>query len=91
AIGQIAVIVAQINDYQTTIAAAVEEQTATTAEMGRGIGEAANGSGRIASATHDLATAAAGTSGVVQRMDEAVVQLAARAAVLAERAGRFAV
>ena len=35
AIGQIAEIIGQINDYQTTIASAVEEQTATTNEMSR--------------------------------------------------------
>ena len=44
AIGQISSVIAQINDYQTTIASAVEEQTATTNEMSRSVGEAATGS-----------------------------------------------
>jgi hypothetical protein len=35
AIATIAAVIAQINDYQRTIAAAVEEQTATTSEMAR--------------------------------------------------------
>ncbi len=35
AIGQISAVIGQINDYQTTIASAVEEQTATTNEMSR--------------------------------------------------------
>ncbi|MEP7764608.1 methyl-accepting chemotaxis protein, partial [Sanguibacter sp. 26GB23] len=38
AIGEISTIIASINDYQMTIASAVEEQTATTNEMGRGGG-----------------------------------------------------
>jgi methyl-accepting chemotaxis protein len=48
AIGEIGAVIARINDYTTTIAAAVEQQTATTGEMGRNVGEAASGSGRIA-------------------------------------------
>ncbi|MCK6546891.1 methyl-accepting chemotaxis protein, partial [Myxococcota bacterium] len=39
AIGQISGIIAQINDIQGTIASAVEEQTATTNEMGRNVAE----------------------------------------------------
>ena len=37
AIGQIAEVIDQISDYQTTIASAVEEQTATTDEMSRNV------------------------------------------------------
>ncbi|KMM45125.1 chemotaxis protein, partial [Cellulomonas sp. A375-1] len=37
AIGEIETIIASINDYQLTIASAVEEQTATTNEMSRGV------------------------------------------------------
>jgi hypothetical protein len=48
AIGQIKGIIAQINDFQTTIASAVKEQTATTGEMARSLGEAAAGSSEIA-------------------------------------------
>ncbi|MDT0166605.1 methyl-accepting chemotaxis protein, partial [Actinotalea sp. AC32] len=40
AIGQISQIIASINDFQLTIASAVEEQTATTTEMSRGVAEA---------------------------------------------------
>ena len=47
AIERISEIIQQINDYQTTIAAAVEEQTATTNEMSRSVSEAASGSGEI--------------------------------------------
>ncbi|MFD2091257.1 methyl-accepting chemotaxis protein, partial [Blastococcus deserti] len=48
AIGRISEVIGQINDFQLTIASAVEEQTATTNEMSRSVGEAADGSGQIA-------------------------------------------
>lgn len=48
AIEKISDIINQINNYQTTIAAAVEEQTATTSEMSRSVAEAATGSASIA-------------------------------------------
>lgn len=48
AIGQITSVIGAINDYQTTIAAAVEEQTATTNEINRGVTKAATGAGEIA-------------------------------------------
>ncbi|HYO86408.1 MAG TPA: methyl-accepting chemotaxis protein [Dermatophilaceae bacterium] len=48
AISQIAQIIAQINDTQSTIASAVEEQTATTNEMGRSVSETASGARDIA-------------------------------------------
>jgi hypothetical protein len=48
AIGQIRSIINQIHDNQQTIASAVEEQTATTNEMGRSLGEVAAGSAEIA-------------------------------------------
>jgi methyl-accepting chemotaxis protein len=48
AIARIDEVISQISDYQTTIASAVEEQTATTNEMSRSVGEAAQGTGSIA-------------------------------------------
>lgn len=48
AISNIGKVINQINDISNTIASAVEEQSATTAEMGRNIHNAANGSGGIA-------------------------------------------
>ncbi|MGY2078652.1 methyl-accepting chemotaxis protein [Modestobacter sp. SYSU DS0657] len=67
AIGEISAVIAQINDFQATIAAAVEEQTATTNEMNRNVGEAASSSQSIASAISGLA---AGTAETNQRVDE---------------------
>ncbi|MDF5708908.1 MAG: methyl-accepting chemotaxis protein [Nostoc sp. S4] len=48
AITQITDIINQINDFQSTIASAIEEQTATTNEISRNISEAAKGTSDIA-------------------------------------------
>jgi methyl-accepting chemotaxis protein len=62
AIGQIGKIINQINDIQNTIASAVEEQTATTGEIGRNVAEAARGSREIAQNVTAVAQAARGTT-----------------------------
>jgi methyl-accepting chemotaxis protein len=49
AISQISSVIERVNGYQTTIAGAVQEQTATTGEMTRGITSAAERSAGIAS------------------------------------------
>ena len=62
AIVEITEVIQQIGDYTTTIASAVEEQTATTSEMSRSVAEAAATSGEVAgtvSAVADVATATA--------------------------------
>ena len=46
--GLAGVVLGQINDNQTTIASAMEEQTATTNEISRSVAEAAMGSAEIA-------------------------------------------
>ncbi|MCC5622376.1 methyl-accepting chemotaxis protein, partial [Nostoc sp. CHAB 5715] len=48
AITQITSIINQINDLQSTIASAIEQQTATTNEIGRNMAEAAKGTSDIA-------------------------------------------
>ena len=58
AISQISEIIAQINDLQTSIAGAVEEQSAVMAEIGRSVGLAADGSSQIANNIMGVATAA---------------------------------
>ena len=62
AIGQISAIIHQINDFQNTIASAVEEQTATTNEIARNLTEAARGSSEIAGSITAVAEAARGTT-----------------------------
>ena len=58
AIGRIGDVIKEINDHQGAIAAAVEEQTATTGEMGRSVGEAADASARIAATITTVASGA---------------------------------
>ncbi|MCL2613270.1 MAG: methyl-accepting chemotaxis protein [Nocardioidaceae bacterium] len=61
AIGRIADVIARINDIQSTIASAVEEQTATTNEIARSVTDAATGANGISEDVTQVATAAAET------------------------------
>ena len=58
AIVSISGIIDRINDYQSAIATAVEEQTATTQEMSRSVAEVAGGATTISSTVGGLASAA---------------------------------
>ena len=89
AIGQIAAIIASINDYQMTIASAVEEQTATTNEMSRGVTEAATGAGEIAANITGVATAAQSTTEVLAQMEGSIRELAQMSEDLRTRVGTF--
>ncbi|MCK6552883.1 methyl-accepting chemotaxis protein, partial [Myxococcota bacterium] len=88
-IGQISGIIAQINDIQGTIASAVEEQTATTNEMGRNVAEAASGSTEIARNITGVASAAEQTAGGAQQGLSAAQDLAKMAAELQDLVGQF--
>jgi len=89
AIAHISAIIASINDYQVTIAAAVEEQTATTNEMNRNVAEAATGSTEIAANITGIATAAHGTTVSVSDSQRAVDELARMSSELQVLVGRF--
>jgi methyl-accepting chemotaxis protein len=89
AIGEISHIIASINDYQLTIASAVEEQTATTNEMSRSVAEAATGSGEIAHNITGVAGAAARSASVLDGVSHQVEDLATLSADLHERVARF--
>jgi len=91
AIGEIAGVIGQINDYQTTIASAVEEQTATTNEMSRSVGEAATGSTEIAANITGVAQAAASTTAGVGESQRAADDLARMSAELSTLVRRFTV
>jgi methyl-accepting chemotaxis protein len=90
AIGEISHIIASINDYQLTIASAVEEQTATTTEMSRSVAEAATGSGEIATNITGVATSAAGSSTTLGQMGDSIGELARLSEDLRTRVSRFA-
>jgi hypothetical protein len=66
AIREISEVITRINDFQTTSAGAVEEQTAATNEMGRNVGETAGGSHEIAANISGVATAVEQTSHAAQ-------------------------
>jgi methyl-accepting chemotaxis protein len=76
AIEDITRVIARISDFQTTIASAVEEQTATTAEMNRSVGEAAAGTSEIAQNITGVAEAARMTSEGVTESQRGTAELA---------------
>ncbi|MBK7784003.1 MAG: HAMP domain-containing protein [Gemmatimonadetes bacterium] len=75
AIREINTIIDQIGEIQTTIAGAVEEQTATTNEMSRNIGEAARGAQEIAHNIQGVARTADEASGGVAESEVAARDL----------------
>ncbi|MGI5240899.1 methyl-accepting chemotaxis protein [Dactylosporangium sp. CA-139066] len=89
AIGEISRIIARINDYQLTIASAVEEQTATTAEMSRSVSEAAGGANNIAGNIAGVAQTTQATTSVLTEADTTVTQLSQLAARLQHEVARF--
>ncbi|WP_432488826.1 methyl-accepting chemotaxis protein [Kineococcus sp. SYSU DK018] len=89
AIGDITEVIARIDALQSTIAAAVEEQSATTSEMVRNVTEVSGGSQEIAANVSGLADAAARTTGSATRTAEAAQEVNAAADALRELVGTF--
>ncbi len=89
AIGEFSEVIARLSDYQTTIAAAVEQQTATTNEMARNVAEAASGAGDIAANVVGVASAAETTTTGVGESQRAAVDLARMSSDLQTLVGRF--
>jgi methyl-accepting chemotaxis protein len=89
AIGQIGQIIAKINDYQLTIASAVEEQTATTNEMNRSVSEAATGSAEIAGNVTGVATATEAAAARVTEAQLASEHLARMSSEMRDLVSRF--
>ncbi len=76
AIGEIAAVIRRVSDYQTTIASAVEEQTATTAEMNRSVADTAQAADAIAVNVSTVAEAAQLTTQGVTEAQQATAELA---------------
>ncbi len=89
AIGEITEIIERINGIQLTIASAVEEQTATTAEMNRTLSEAANGAGDIAMTIGTVSDATRKTTDTVGETRHAAEDLGQTAAQLQAVVSRF--
>jgi methyl-accepting chemotaxis protein len=91
AIAQIRDIIAAINDFQLTIASAVEQQTATTNEMSRNVASAASGTGEITSNIGEVAQTAATASGTLGRTEATIGELARLSADLRGQVAAFVV
>ncbi len=76
AIGTISSVINQISDISSTIATAVEEQSATTNEMSRNVTEAAKDSKQITQNIAGVSQAAQGTSSSAHEFMKAAHQLA---------------
>jgi methyl-accepting chemotaxis protein len=82
AIGEITTVIDQVNDISSTIASAVEEQTATTSEIGRSVNEAARGGTEISENIGGVATAAQSTTEQIGDLQTASADLSNMAAGL---------
>jgi len=89
AIAEIGAIIAQMHDISTTIASAVEEQTATTREIARNVSEAARGESHVTENITAVAQAAENTSGGAHSTQTAAGELAGMAAELQKVVGVF--
>ena len=89
AIGGIKEVIDKISHISTTIATAVEEQSATTSEMARNVTEAARGASTISDNIEGVARAAQATSTNVTQAQTAAEHLARTANQLRDQVSRF--
>ena len=82
-------IIGRINDYQTMIASAIEEQTATTTEMSRSVNVAAGAGGEVSRSVQGLAEAVQVASSGVGQVNSAARELATTSAELQRIVTRF--
>jgi methyl-accepting chemotaxis protein len=88
AIAEVSQIITQVNDISNVIASAVEEQTATTTEIGRNVTEAAMGTNEIAASISKVAKSAQLTmegAAEAQNSARSLSQMAAELEALAKR------
>lgn len=76
AIAQITDVIGNISDYQNTIAAAVEEQTATATLMSHSVAEAAGGGQRFAGSINDVTATATTAAAAAHQTQTAAADLA---------------
>jgi methyl-accepting chemotaxis protein len=89
AISEIAGVITRINEFQTTIASAVEEQTATTQAINAGVSDAATGSGEIARNISGVAGAANATKASIGQAEESARQLSGMSSELSRLVADF--
>nr|WP_297429422.1 methyl-accepting chemotaxis protein [uncultured Actinotalea sp.] len=88
-IGDVSTVIATMHDHQLTIASAVEQQTATTAEITRAVGDAAAGSREIARSLGAIADGAAATTEIAGGVHDGSGAVARMSAELDEAVGAF--
>lgn len=91
ALQQITEVISQINESQTVIAAAVEEQTATVNEISHSVQSAAEGSAGIASDIEIIAGAATSNSEELEKVSETMQTVLSISTDLAESVSGFKV
>jgi len=89
AIAKISETIQQIKDISNSIATAIEEQLATSGEIGRNLTEAARGSGEISAGIVKVAAIARDTAGSSENTQKAAEELARLAAELRGMTQRF--
>jgi len=89
AIARITQTIEDVNSYQTTIASAVEEQTATTSEISRSVSEAAAGALSIATGVESVAEASQSSTQGIGESQRAAVELSTLAAQLQHLVSKF--
>ena len=89
AIGQITEVIGQISDIQTTVASAIEEQSATTSEIGRNLAEAAKGGAAITQNITGVASAAKTTTDAAIQTQESAKSLNSLSAQLQDLVSQF--
>ena len=91
AISRISEVIQRMHDFQATIASAVEEQNATTNEIGRNVGQAASRSAEIAQGIAGVASAAQDVNTGARASREAATRLSDMSNELHAAVGRFTV
>ena len=91
AIGEISSVIEEINNYQSIIASAVEEQSATAAEMNRSVVALSDGAGGMAANISGIANASLITNEGITQSQAAVVELSTMAQELQRLVHQFRV
>ncbi len=91
AIARVSTVIQEISDHQTIIASAVEEQSATTAEIARNVAQAASGSATIAANLDTVAIAVASSTEGMGKAQAAAEELARLSTELREVVTTFQV
>ena len=89
AIGEITSVIEEINNYQAVIASAVEEQSATAAEMNRSVTALSDGAGGMATNIAGIASASLVTTEGISQSQAAVVELSTMAQELRRLVQQF--